>query len=380
MFGIKRYVVAQYQRGLAFSDGRLVAILGPGVHWSVDFMGRTRTVIEDVSEPEARFDKAEIYVRENGELTAKHLTLVDVGEREVGLVYFDGKLARVLAPGARQVYWQATASVSVQRIDVSRELTVPDEIVRALQRPVSAALTRDVATAMTVKEVPEHGVGLLFVDGRFERTLAPGVYGFWKFQRHSQLEVVDTRLVAVDVSGQEILTKDKVSLRANLSASYRVTDPVAARTQVADYKEALYRELQFGLRQAIGTRVLDVLLGAKGELDRDVFEYAAGKLAPYGLALECVGVKDLILPGEMKEILNQVVQAEKAAQANVIKRREETAATRSLLNTAKLMDESPVLLRLKELETLEKVTENIDKLTVFGGLDGVLSNVVKIKA
>jgi regulator of protease activity HflC (stomatin/prohibitin superfamily) len=92
-----------------------------------------------------------------------------------------------------------------------------------------------------------------------------------------------------------------------------------------------------------------------------------------------VGVKDLILPGEMKDILNGVVQAEKTAQANVIRRREEANATRSLLNTAKLLEDSPVLLRLKELETLEKVTEKIDKLTVFGGLDGVLKQLVSIK-
>jgi hypothetical protein len=80
----------------------------------------------------------------------------------------------------------------------------------------------------------------------------------------------------------------------------------------------------------------------------------------------------------MKDILNQVVQAEKAAQANIIKRREETAATRSLLNTARLMGDNPILLRLKELEALEKVTEKIDKLTVFGGLDGVMKDMVKI--
>jgi regulator of protease activity HflC (stomatin/prohibitin superfamily) len=92
-----------------------------------------------------------------------------------------------------------------------------------------------------------------------------------------------------------------------------------------------------------------------------------------------VGVKDVILPGEMKVILNQVVEAEKIAQANLIRRREETAATRSLLNTARLMDDNPTLLRLKELETLEKVTEKIDKLTVFGGLDGVLKDVVRIQ-
>src|SRR4029079_6985857 len=92
-----------------------------------------------------------------------------------------------------------------------------------------------------------------------------------------------------------------------------------------------------------------------------------------------VGIKDVILPGEMKEILNRVVEAEKVAQANLIKRRAETAATRSLLNTARLMDENPTLLRLKELETLEKVTEKVDKLTVFGGLDGVLKDVVRIQ-
>ncbi|GMU69284.1 MAG: hypothetical protein AMXMBFR37_16160 [Steroidobacteraceae bacterium] len=87
----------------------------------------------------------------------------------------------------------------------------------------------------------------------------------------------------------------------------------------------------------------------------------------------------MILPGEMKDILNRVVEAEKVAQANLIKRREETAATRSLLNTARLMDENPTLLRLKELETLEKVTEKVDKLTVFGGLEGVLKDVVRIQ-
>lgn len=91
-----------------------------------------------------------------------------------------------------------------------------------------------------------------------------------------------------------------------------------------------------------------------------------------------MGVKDVILPGDMKEILNQVVEAEKVAQANVIRRREETAATRSLLNTAKLMDDNPTLLRLKELEMLEKVTEKVDRLTVFGGLDGVLNDTVRI--
>ena len=70
---------------------------------------------------------------------------------------------------------------------------------------------------------------------------------------------------------------------------------------------------------------------------------------------------------------------EKSAQANNIRRREETAATRSLLNTARVMEENPTALRLKELETLEKVTEKIDKISVYGGLDGVLKGLINIQ-
>jgi regulator of protease activity HflC (stomatin/prohibitin superfamily) len=129
----------------------------------------------------------------------------------------------------------------------------------------------------------------------------------------------------------------------------------------------------------VGTRTLDELLARKDELNETIERQVRGRVAAYGLELGSIGVKDVVLPGDMKTILNQVVEAEKAAQANLIRRREETAATRSLHNTAKMLERSPVLLRLKELETLEKVTERIDKLTVFGGLDGVLEGLVKLR-
>jgi len=109
-----------------------------------------------------------------------------------------------------------------------------------------------------------------------------------------------------------------------------------------------------------------------------IFLVVKEKIADFGIEVRSVGVKDVILPGDMKDILNKVVEAEKVAQANVIKRREETAATRSLLNTARLMEDNPTLMRLKELEVLEKVTEKVDKLTVFGGLDGVLNDTVRL--
>jgi hypothetical protein len=82
----------------------------------------------------------------------------------------------------------------------------------------------------------------------------------------------------------------------------------------------------------------------------------------------------------MRDMLNQVVTAEKQSQANLIRRREETAATRSLLNTVKLTEDNPLMLRLKELETVEKVSEKVEKTTVFGGFDGLLNQVVNLRS
>lgn len=143
--------------------------------------------------------------------------------------------------------------------------------------------------------------------------------------------------------------------------------------------EYLYRELQFGLRAAVSTRTLDELLENKQSIDEAVSAHLAAKLEDSGLEVSGLGVRDIILPGEMKTLLAQVVEAEKAAQANVIRRREETSATRSLLNTAKVMEENPTALRLKELETLERVAERIDRISVFGGLDQVLNGLVTLK-
>ena len=136
--------------------------------------------------------------------------------------------------------------------------------------------------------------------------------------------------------------------------------------------------MQLALRRAVGSQTLDQLLADKTALDQTIASDVSDRLNAVGIELNSVGVKDVILPGEMKDILNQVVAAEKTAQANNIRRREETAATRSLLNTAKLMAENPVLVRLKELEALEKVTTQVDRITVFGGMDGVMKDLVKI--
>ena len=104
------------------------------------------------------------------------------------------------------------------------------------------------------------------------------------------------------------------------------------------------------------------------------------EMEAYGVRVSVIALKDIILPGDIRDILNQVVTAEKQAQANLIRRREETAATRSLLNTAKLMENNPLLVRLKELETLEKIADKVEKITVVGGLNALLERTVTLRA
>ncbi len=378
MFAMKSITIAQHERGLLFRNRSFEAVLEPGIHRIFDPLKRTEVQVYDLTVPEFEHARVDFLLEEAPEIVDKYFTVVQIGSSEVGVVYKIGKVSGVLAPGARQLYWRGPIEVRVDRQDISREFELPKSLAKLLVR-AKQPLATAVAEAVTASEVPDTAIGLLIVDGELMQVLQPGLHAFWKYQRALKIELVDRRVQAMEVAGQEILTRDKVSLRVNLTALWHVLDAVKARSALTNFVEFLYKELQFALRETVGSRTLDELLGDKGALDREIGGAVRPKVEEHGLAVHSVGVKDVILPGEMKTILNQVVEAEKVAQANLIRRREETAATRSLLNTARLMDENPTLLRMKELETLEKVTEKIDKLTVFGGLDGVLKDMVRIQ-
>ncbi|HTU67733.1 MAG TPA: slipin family protein [Steroidobacteraceae bacterium] len=370
MLMLKRVKVALYERALVYRDRNLERVLMPGKYWLV---GRGVEVkVYDVSQAELELPRAEVLVAEARALLEPCVQIVELGDREVGLVYKNGLLSGVLGPGARRLYWRGPVAVRVDVRDISTEYALDATTARVMIRALGATA---LAPVLGLAEVPDTAVGLLIVDGELREVLKPGVTAYWKYQRNVKVELAETRLQTMEVTGQEILTRDKVSLRLNLTALWQVTDAVKARSVVSNAAEYVYKELQLALRAAVGSRTLDELLTDKGALDREVAA-SASKLETSGVAVRSVGVKDVILPGEMKTILNQVVEAEKVAQANLIRRREETAATRSLLNTARLMEENPTLLRLKELETLEKVTEKVGSLTVYGGLEGVLKNLV----
>ena len=370
--------IAESERGLLFLDGSFERVLEPGVHRITSWRAPVRIDRYDVTNPVFDYAQGDFLVKAHPELVGEVFDVTSLGDTEVGLVYIDGKLSDVLAPAQRAIYWRGVHEVRVEVHDISEELAVPTAHVTLLghHRGVDRST---LAAAIEYAEVPDNFAGLLIVNGRLERVLEPGPHAFWKFNRTLQVKYMDMRLQSVEVQGQEILTKDKVSLRLNLSATLRVVDAQQAFTALKDFGEFVYKELQFSLRESVATKTLDELLARKDELATEVGEPVRERARPFGVELVSVGIKDVILPGEMKTILNRVVEAEKEAEANLIRRREEAAATRSLHNTAQMLDRSPTLLRLKELEALEKVTERIDKLTVFGGLDGLLTQLVSIE-
>jgi regulator of protease activity HflC (stomatin/prohibitin superfamily) len=373
MFKILKFVIGDSERGLLYRNRRFERVLMPGVTRVFSGVDAIEVKRYDIAQAEVAVKEVPLLIEALGARLTDYFTLADIGIGEVGLLSINGKLDDVLPPGARKLYWKGIVQIEIENLPLTDTLEVPVAIAKRLRQ------LGVLARVALVVDVPVESTGLVFVDSKLARQLEPGAYAFWNFQKNVTAEVVELRVQSVEVSGQELLTRDKVSLRVNLAGSFRVVDAVSAKTKVAKVGDYLYRELQYGLRKAVAAKTLDELLGDKASLDADIFAYVRGRVAEFGVEILGVGVKDVILPGDMKDILNGVVQAEKLAQANVIRRREEANATRSLLNTAKLIEESPTLMRLKELEALEKVTEKIDKLTVFGGLDGVLKQLVSLK-
>ena len=373
---IKKISVRKDQLALLSRNGDYYKVLHAGEHL-LPWLNTPEVLLITLDGSEVPDVLADYLRRFQPDWVEKYCLVADLSEIEAGALYMDGILLEILPPSTRRLYWRVEDDLTLVRMS-TQQVQVQTEVMNAVLQPRRKGAVKGRDAILTV-QVPAWHVGVLKIDGETQALLPPGLTAYWKINHLVEAEVVDTRLQVLEVSGQEILTKDKVNLRINLAANWRYSDVLLAFSQLTKPIDHLYRELQFALREAVGTRTLDELLEDKQVIDDVVSEQVKSRMLPFGMEIASLGVKDIVLPGDMKNILAQLVEAEKSAQANVIRRREETAATRSLLNTAKVMENNPVALRLKELETLERVAERIDNISVFGGLDQVLHGLVNIK-
>jgi regulator of protease activity HflC (stomatin/prohibitin superfamily) len=363
----RRVKVREHERGLLFKDRDFKAVLRPGRRFVWDPLRKLRVDVVSVRNVWLSHKDLDVIVK-SGAL-AGEATVVDLKDHERAVVWVDGRVEAVLKPGLYAL-WNAFHDVRVEVFDARavRFEHADLAVIAAAQGGPSELLPLTVEAGHA---------GLIFKDGRHEATLGPGGYAFWKGAAQTRIVRVDLREQVVDVAGQEIMTADKVTLRLNAVVTFKVGDPLKAVTAVDDYRQALYREAQLALRGVVGTRELDALLSDKDAVAQELDGLLRERVAGFGLTVVALGIRDVILPGEMKDLMNKVTEAKKAAEAALITRREETAAMRSQANTAKILESSPTLMRLRELEVLEKVSEKAN-LTVVLGENGLADRVVKL--
>jgi len=328
--------------------------LTEGYYWLMPF---EHAVEYDMSKPFS--PSVELNILLEDENLARQLTVVEVKDNEIVLQYENGNFRNVLVPG-RYAYWKGFTDFSFVKADISKLEISKDIDINTVQRQELLPYTR-------VYAVESYERGVLYIDGKFEKMLEAGIYYFWRNAIVISVVKTDLRQLQMEISGQEILTKDKAAIRVNFYTQYKVVDVLRALNENKDFDKQMYIIMQLALREFIGTLTLDELLEKKDSVSDYILSSLKEKAMVLGVEIRDCGVRDIILPGEVKEIMNQVLVAQKKAQANIITRREETASTRSLLNTAKLLEENEMLFKLKEMEYLEKIADKINSISLLGG-------------
>lgn len=344
--------VALGQRSIVFRDGLPIRALEPGLH---RIRRRHETVVT--------YAVADLMVDAPAEVRAMMpqgwIDEVDVTRRTLGLIVRDGRPVRLLEPGVHRV-WTVDPAVRIERIDLDAD---PPDDERVLDL-LGARVLRTI--------VGQHQRGLMYRRGRLEQVLQPGRYVLWNTaDAPTSVVAVDMRRQILAVQGQELMTRDKVTLRLSLTVEWAPMDPALHQRVTADPKASLYTLAQLALRDFVAGVTLDELLEQRDELTRFLEQRMLPDAEQMGVRVSRVGVKDVMLPGEMKTLMNRVIEAEKQAAADAILRKAQAAEMRTQANAAQLMAERPALMRLRELEALTAIAASIGELKVVVGADGL---------
>lgn len=364
---IRRIFIGPQERGFVYKFGSFYRYLTPGNYWIFDPLRRNQTTKISTKTPKLTHTDTQIFLK-NPEVQ-KDVKILEIRDTQRGFLFFDGRFQEILAPG-KYGFFEDIYKIEVELVEVKTPEFEHEKLDIILSKV-------NYQNFLEVCQVLQNHVALMLYKGKYVKTLTPGTHVFWRGL--GEIKFIHVRLgdQQIDISGQEIMTHDKVTLRMNVHCTYQIEDPIKTALEVDQSRDVLYREIQLVCRQEVASRTLDQLLTEREKLGEALLEGIQPRAKELGYRIKNIGIRDIILPGEMKTILNQVVEAEKKAQANLIRRREETSATRSLLNTAKLMENNPILLRLKELEILTEVAAHVNAIQVVGGL-GALLNQLKM--
>lgn len=358
-----KYIIKEQECGYLLKNGTFCGFLTAGKYHYPKQLGYELKIVPMIGRVDTCQIPDEILLK-NKDFAARTV-LAEIPDECIGIRFVNQAFKEVLN-GPRVLYWTVYEQVEVRLVDITDPW-----MEKSMPRYYLDLMPIKYYKKITVKDGE---IGLLYFDNRFEKRLEQGTYYFWNYGKEVTCKIFNMKIQQLDISGQEILTADKVTIRLNVLCSYRITDPERLVQTIEGAFAQLYSCAQLILREYVGRFRLDELLAQKEEISRALLAQMREHQQDYCVEITNTGIKDIILPGEIRDIMNTVLIAEKKAQANVIMRREEVASTRSLLNTARLMDENKTLLKLKEMEYLERICDKVGNISLNGG-KGVLEQL-----
>ena len=229
---------------------------------------------------------------------------------------------------------------------------------------IGAAAVLGVTILTSLRILLEYERGVVFRLGKLTRAKGPGLIFLvpWGIER---MKKMDLRIVALDIAPQDTITKDNVSVRVNAVVYFRVADPTTAVIEIEDYYFATSQLAQTTLRSVIGQSELDELLAERERINESVRQIIDQGTDRWGIEVTAVEVKDIDLPQEMKRAMAKQAEAERERRAKVINAQGEYQASAKLAAAAEIIQEFPVALQLRFLQTVTEVAAENNSTTLF---------------
>ena len=196
---------------------------------------------------------------------------------------------------------------------------------------------------------------VLIRNGSIDRALPPGRH--WLSRGRDRVVTLSALPAAAVLASQEILTADGVTVRATVALQYVIKEPITT-LKAGDWYQRLYMGVQVALRSAVTQVELEDLVANRGSLDEPLLAEARAIAAEIGLEVEQLGIRDLVVPGEQRRLLAQIVEARLAGQAALERARGETATMRNLANAAGMIRDNPDLYKVRLLQEIANSTGN----------------------
>jgi regulator of protease activity HflC (stomatin/prohibitin superfamily) len=205
-----------------------------------------------------------------------------------------------------------------------------------------------------VRVLREYERGVMFRLGRLlDPPRGPGIV--WKFPIVDQIVKVDLRTITLNIPPQEVITKDNVPARVNAVAYFRIVAPMDAIVQVENFVAATLQIAQTTLRSVLGQHTLDELLSEREKINSILQEIIDEATGPWGIKVSIVEVKDVEIPAEMQRAMARQAEAERERRAKIINAEGEFQAAEKLKDAAIVIEDHPIALQLRYLQTLLEI-------------------------